>query len=195
LARGRDGRSVSRSGAAEVGFVGGRAYVQQHLVDAAARDKIAVYLNNDPGSGATYGWYMANNAAARAIFDSWLEPLKDLGLKRNVMDSNFTSEDGVFDGVGVPAFTTIMDYTNYDARTRHTNVDFYEAVSEKDLQQSAIVMAVFAYQSAMRDQVIPRRPAGVPASPRPATGRGGRGGPTGRGTAPAPGRCSLRPQR
>ena len=74
---------------------------------------------------------MANNADARGIFDSWLEPLKDLGLKRNVMDSNFTSEDGVFDGVGIPAFTTIMDYTNYDARTRHTNADFYEAVSEQ----------------------------------------------------------------
>jgi hypothetical protein len=160
----------------EVGFVGGRAYVQQHLADAASRDKVAVYLNNDPGAGATYGWYMANNADARGIFDSWLEPLKDLGLKRNVMDSNFTSEDGVFDAVGVPAFTTIMDYTNYDARTRHTNADFYEAVSERDLQQSAIVMAIFAYQSAMRDRPIPRRPAGVPASPRPATGRGrGRG--------------------
>jgi hypothetical protein len=171
----------------EVGFVGGRAYVQQHLADAAARDKIAVYLNNDPGSGATYGWYMANNAAARAIFDAWLEPLKDLGLKRNAMDSNFTSEDGVFDGIGIPAFTTIMDYTNYDARTRHTNVDFYEAVSEKDLQQSAIVMAVFAWQAAMRDQVMPRRPADVPASPRPPAGRG-RGTAPGRGAGPAPGR-------
>lgn len=161
----------------EVGFVGGRAYVKAHLADAASRDKIAVYLNNDPGSGATYGWYMANNSAARAIFDAWLEPLKTLGLKRNVMDSNFTSEDGVFDEIGIPAFTTIMDYTNYDARTRHTNADFYEAVSEKDLQQSAIVMAVFAYQAAMRDQPIPRRPAGVPASPRPSAGRGRAGGP------------------
>ena len=162
----------------EVGFVGGRAYVQQHLADTASRDKVAVYLNNDPGTGATYGWYMANNSDARGIFDSWLEPLKDLGLKRNVMDSNFTSEDGVFDGVGIPAFTTIMDYTNYDARTRHTNADFYEAVSERDLQQSAIVMAIFAYQSAMLDRTIPRRLAGVPASPRPApaTGRG-RGAP------------------
>jgi hypothetical protein len=93
----------------------------------------------------------------------------------------------VFDGVGIPAFTTIMDYTNYDARTRHTNVDFYEAVSEKDLQQSAIVMAVFAYQAAMRDQVIPRRPAGLPASPRPAAGRG-RGTTPGRGAGPTPGR-------
>jgi hypothetical protein len=174
----------------EVGFVGGRAYVEQHLADQSARDKIAVYLNNDPGSGATYGWYMANNAAARTIFDAWLEPLRDLGLKRNVMDSNFTSEDGVFDGVGIPAFTTIMDYTNYDGRTRHTNADFYEAVSEQDLQQSAMVMAIFAYQAAMRDQIIPRRPEGVPASPRPPAGRGaapagGRGG--GRGAVPPPG--------
>lgn len=164
----------------EVGFVGGRAYVQQHLSDPAAREKVAVYLNNDPGAGATFGWYMANNADARGVFDSWLEPLKDLGLKRNVMDSNFTSEDGVFDGVGIPAFTTIMDYTNYDARTRHTNADFYEAVSERDLQQSAIVMAVFAYQSAMRDKTIPRRPQGVPASPRPAAAGGGRGSTPGR---------------
>jgi carboxypeptidase Q len=163
----------------EVGFVGGRAYVQQHLSDPAAREKVAVYLNNDPGAGATYGFYMANNSDARGIFDSWLEPLKDLGMKRNVMDSNFTSEDGVFDGVGIPAFTTIMDYTNYDARTRHTNVDFYESVSERDLQQSAIVMAVFAYQSAMRDKPMPRRPQGVPASPRPA--------PAGRGRGAAPG--------
>jgi hypothetical protein len=159
----------------EVGFVGGRAYVEQHLGDQAARDKIAVYLNNDPGTGATYGWYMANNADARGIFDGWLAQLKDLGLKRNVMDSNFTSEDGVFDGVGIPAFTTIMDYTNYDARTRHTNADFYESVSERDLQQSAMVMAIFAYQCAMRVKPMPRRPEGVPASPRPQTGRGGRG--------------------
>lgn len=162
----------------EVGFVGGRAYVEQHLKDKASRDRIAVYLNNDPGAGATYGWYMANNADARGIFDSWLQPLKDLGLKKNVMDSNFTSEDGVFDGIGIPAFTTIMDYTNYDAWTRHTNADFFEAVSEKDLQQSATVMAIFAYQAAMMDKVIPRRPDGVPASPRPAQPGGrGRGGP------------------
>jgi hypothetical protein len=157
----------------EVGFVGGCAYVRDHLAAPASRDHIAVYLNNDPGAGATFGWYMANNSDARGIFDSWLEPLKPLGLKKNVMDSNFTSEDGVFDFAGIPAFTTIMDYTNYDARTRHTNADFYEAVSEKDLQQSAMVMAMFAYQAAMSDRTIPRRPAGVPASPRPQTGRGG----------------------
>ena len=152
--------------AEEDGFLGGRAYVEQHLADAASRDAIAVYLNDDPGTGATYGWYMANNTAARTILDAWLEPLKELGLKRNVMDSNFTSEDGVFDGIGIPAFTTIKDYTHYDTRLHHTNTDFYEAVSERDLQQSATILAVFAYQAAMRDQPFPRRPTGVPASPR-----------------------------
>jgi hypothetical protein len=41
-------------------------------------------------------------------------------------------------------------------RTHHTNADFYERVSEKDLRQSALVMAVFAWQAAMRDGKIPR---------------------------------------
>ena len=171
--------------AEEVGFGGGRAYVSQHLTDQASRDGIAVYLNNDPGTGATFGWYMANNGDARGIFDDWVRQLKDLGLKKNAMESNFTSEDGVFDAVGIPAFTTIQDYANYDARTRHTNADFFDAVSEKDLQQSAIVMAVFAYQASVRNLVIPRRPSNVPASPDSQIGgrAGGPGGP-GRGAAP-----------
>ena len=139
--------------------------------DAASRDKMAVYLNNDPGSRRDLRLvHGEQRRRARAIFDAWLEPLKDLGLKRNVMDSNFTSEDGVFDGVGIPAFTTIMDYTNYDARTRHTNADFFEAVSEKDLQQSAIVMAVFAYQAAMRDRADSAAPGRRACQPSPGGG-------------------------
>ena len=59
------------------------------------------------------------------------------------------------------AFTPIKDYTNYDTREHHTNVDFYERVDEASLTQSAIVMAVFAYHAAMRDQKFPRMP--VPA--------------------------------
>jgi len=173
--------------AEEVGFGGGRAYVSQHLADQAARDNVAVYLNNDPGTGATFGWYMANNDAARKVFDEWLGQMKELGLKKNTMESNFTSEDGVFDAAGIPAFTTIQDYVNYDARTRHTNADFFDAVSENDLQQSAMVMAAFAYQAAMRNDIIPRRPANVGASPDfQIGGRQGAGGP-GRGGAGAPG--------
>ena len=53
-----------------------------------------------------------------------------IGLKRNVMDSNFTSEDGVFDAAGVPAFTTIKDYTNYDTRLHHTNAGMLNDTAE-----------------------------------------------------------------
>src|SRR4029453_14386230 len=142
----------------EMGCVGGGAYVQQPLADPVSRDKVAVYLNNDPGTGATYGWYMANNADARGIFDAWLGPLKDLGLKRNVMDSNFTSEDGGFERAGRPAFPTTKANTTRPAHCgpppRQNNPDFLEAGSEGALQQSTIVMAVFAYQSAMSDKTM-----------------------------------------
>ena len=95
----------------EVGFVGGKATCSSTW-PMPHRGQDCRLFEQRPWGWCTYGWYMANNADARGIFDSWLEPLKDLGLKRNVMDSNFTSEDGVFDGEGIPAFTTIMDYTN-----------------------------------------------------------------------------------
>jgi hypothetical protein len=57
----------------------------------------------------------------------------------------------------VPAFTAIKDFRNYDVRTRHTNADLADAVKIDDLRQSAIVMAVVAWQAAMRDERIPRR--------------------------------------
>ena len=43
-------------------------------------------------------------------------------------------------------------------RTRHTNADFPERMSEDELIQSAIVMAHFAWQAAMLDGTIPRVP-------------------------------------
>jgi len=144
-------------GGEEEGLLGSKAYVEKHLKgDAAAREGIAVYLNDDPGMGPTYGFYSEENAGAKAIFDEWLRPLGDLGVKRNPVDKIGNTDHLSFTAVGIPGFTTLKDYRDYDVRTHHTNADFYERVSEKDLQQSAIVMAVFAWQAAMRDAKIPR---------------------------------------
>jgi hypothetical protein len=144
-------------GGEEEGLLGSKAYVEKHLKnDAAARDAIAVYLNDDPGMGPTYGFYSEENAGAKAIFDEWLKPLGDLGVKRNPVDKIGNTDHLSFTAVGIPGFTTLKDYRDYDVRTHHTNADFYERVSEKDLQQSAIVMAVFAWQAAIRDGKIPR---------------------------------------
>ena len=70
----------------EQGLLGARAYVKQHLAAESARARISVYLNDDPGTGATYGFYMQKNEAAKRIFDGWLEPLRDLGVRRNVIE-------------------------------------------------------------------------------------------------------------
>ena len=131
--------------------------------NASARDALSVYLNDDPGEGPTYGFYMENNAAAKAVFDAWLEPLRDLGMKKNVIGAIGNTDHLSFTGLGLPGFTTIKDYVGYDTRTHHTNADYYERVTEADLRQSAIVMAVFAYHAAMREQNIPR----VPVSKNP----------------------------
>jgi hypothetical protein len=142
----------------EQGLLGARAYIQQHFADPAARDRLAVYLNDDPGSGRTLGFYMEGNTAAKAIFDAWLAPLEDLGVTRNIVEGINATDHVPFNEAGLPGFNAIKDFDAYDERTRHTNADFPERMSEDELKQSAIVLAVFAWQAAVRDERIPRSP-------------------------------------
>jgi carboxypeptidase Q len=141
----------------EQGMIGSSAYVAKHLATDAARSRIVVYLNDDPGTGPSYGFYLQENGAAKRVFDGWLEPLRDLGVRRNVIEGINATDHLPFDAVGIPAFTVIKDFKNYDVRTRHTNADFADAVRPDDLKQSATVLAAFAWQAATRDEKIPRR--------------------------------------
>ena len=140
----------------EQGLLGARAHLAQHFTTPAARDQLAVYLNDDPGSGKTLGFYMEGNGAAKAIFDRWLTPLKDLGATRNVIESIGSTDHVPFNEAGLPGFNVIKEFAAYDERTRHTNADYPERMSEDALKQSAIVMATFAWQAAMADEKIPR---------------------------------------
>lgn len=146
-------------GGEEEGLLGSRAYAAQHYggdANAAARGKVSVYLNNDPGTGPIYGWYAEGNAPAKLLFDQWLAPMTDLGARRNIMEKIGNTDHLAFTALGIPAFNTIQDYTDYDTRMHHTNMDFYERVKPDDLKQSAIVLATFAYQAAMREGTFPR---------------------------------------
>ncbi|HTI41031.1 MAG TPA: M20/M25/M40 family metallo-hydrolase [Vicinamibacterales bacterium] len=143
----------------EQGLLGARAYLAQHFSTPTARDQLAVYLNDDPGSGKTLGFYMEGNGAAKVMFDRWLEPLKELGATRNVIEGIGATDHVPFNEAGLPGFNVIKDFDAYDVRTRHTNDDFPERMSEDELKESAIVMATFAWQSAMADEKIPRKPA------------------------------------
>lgn len=152
-------------GGEEEGLLGSNAYATAHYAgdaNAKAREKLSVYFNSDPGTGPIYGWYLENNAAVRPIFDAWLAPLKDLGVRRNVMAGIGSTDHLSFTALGLPGFNSLQDYEGYDSRDHHTNMDFVERVRPDDLKQSAIVLATFAWQAAMRAERIPRAPKAIP---------------------------------
>jgi hypothetical protein len=150
---------VALWGGEEQGLLGSRAWVEQHLMGDAnreAREKFDVYFNIDNGYGPIYGFYLQEKEAVRPIFDAWLEPLKAVGARRNVIESVGSTDHLSFIAAGVPGFNPIQDYGNYDVRTHHTNMDTLERLDENDLKQSSVAMAWFASQAANSDQKIPR---------------------------------------
>ena len=60
--------------------------------------------------------------------------------------------------IGIPGFQFIQDPLDYGSRTHHSNMDVYEELSAEDLAQAAVVEATFVYNTAMRDQMLPRKP-------------------------------------
>ena len=73
--------------------------------------------------------------------------------------SNTGSTDHIsFDAVGIPAFQFIQDPLEYGSRTHHTNMDTYDRIVKADLMQAAVIVASFVYNTAMRDEMLPRKP-------------------------------------
>ncbi len=142
----------------EEGLYGSQHYAADHLegdAHAAARQKMDVYFNIDPGKGPIYGWYLEDNEAVKPIFDAWLAPFRDLGAVRNVMPGIGSTDHLSFIRAGVPGFNPVQDYVDYDVRLHHTNADTFERIDLKDLQQNAIVLASFVYHAAQRPEMLP----------------------------------------
>ncbi len=164
-------------GGEEQGLYGSRGYVSRHLAEREGTagammfgapagpirklpeyDRFSVYLNYDNGAGRVRGIYLQGNEAARTIFRAWFTQFGD-SLAQTISLSNTGGTDHQsFDAVGLPGFQFIQDPLDYDVRTHHTNMDFSDRVPEEDLKQSCVVMAVFAYNAAMRDAMFPRKP-------------------------------------
>jgi hypothetical protein len=119
---------------------------------------ISGYFNVDNGSGKIRGIYTQGNAAIGPIFAQWIAPLKDLGVT-TITNRNTGGTDHLsFDAVGIPGFQFIQDDLDYESRTHHSNEDVYERLQAADLKQIATVEAIFVYNAAMRDQMLPRKP-------------------------------------
>ncbi len=167
----------------EEGLFGSRGYVKEHFGYAplsTAPDQIALpefmrrvagpleikpeqrlisgYFNLDNGSGKIRGVYLQENAAVAPIFSQWMAPLKDLGVTTLTMRNTGGTDHLSFDAVGIPGFQFIQDPLDYETRTHHSNMDVYEELRPADLRQAAVVEAIFVYNAAMRDQMLPRKP-------------------------------------
>ncbi len=125
---------------------------------------ISGYFNVDNGSGKIRGIYTQGNAAIAPIFAQWMAPLKDLGVT-TITNRNTGGTDHLsFDAVGIPGFQFIQDDLDYESRTHHSNEDTYERLQPADLKQIATVEAIFLYNAAQRDQMLPRKPLPNPAA-------------------------------
>ncbi len=122
------------------------------------QEKISGYFNVDNGSGKIRGIYLQQNAAAGPIFKQWMEPLKDIGVTTITLRNTGGTDHLSFDAVGIPGFQFIQDPLDYGERTHHSNMDTYERLQPEDLAQAAFVEAIFVYNTAMRDQMLPRKP-------------------------------------
>ncbi|MFZ0859363.1 MAG: M20/M25/M40 family metallo-hydrolase [Candidatus Sulfotelmatobacter sp.] len=122
------------------------------------QQKISGYFNLDNGSGKIRGVYLQENAAVGPIFQQWIAPLQDLGVSTLTMRNTGGTDHEAFDSVGVPGFQFIQDMLDYGSRTHHSNMDTYERLQADDLAQAAVVEAIFVYNTATRDQMLPRKP-------------------------------------
>jgi carboxypeptidase Q len=184
-------------GGEEQGFLGSRAYVNEHFASRPEpkepgpeempsymrneppapmtvkpdHARLSAYLNLDNGTGKIRGIYLQENAGVRPIFEAWMESVKDLGASRLTMNNTGGTDHQAFDGVGLPGFQFIQDPIEYmDGNffgTHHTNMDTYDRLQREDLMQAAVVIATFAYDAAMRDELLPRKPP-PPIAPPPA---------------------------
>ena len=158
----------------EQGLLGSAAYVRDHFGDRQSMQlkpehaKLAGYFNVDNGTGAIRGVYLQGNEAVAPIFQSWMEPFRNLGMTTLAIRSTGGTDHLSYDQVGLPGFQFIQDPVEYDSRTHHSNEDVYERIQPDDMMRNAVIVASFVYNTANRDDRLPRKPL-----PRPAgAGRG-----------------------
>lgn len=165
----------------EQGLLGSRAYVKEHFADptkmvpTVQHAKLAGYFNLDNGTGKIRGVYLQGNDMMRPIFEAWFAPFKDLGAATISIRNTGGTDHLSFDAVGLPGFQFIQEPMEYTTRTHHSNMDVYDHISKGDLMQAAAVMASFVYNTATREEMLPRKPLPKPQPER----RFGEGPPTG----------------
>jgi hypothetical protein len=175
----------------EQGLIGSRLYVAQHFggvrgvpapgnprgeVTPIKRDhaRCQVYFNLDNGAGSIRGVHSQGNLAIAPIFRQWMEPFRDIGMTHVSARSTGSTDHASFDAAGLPGFQFIQDPIDYEPKTHHTNMDFYESLQPEDMRRNAVMIAGFAILAANHNGMLPRKPprpepTTPPAQQQPAT--------------------------
>ena len=122
-------------------------------------EKLSAYFNLDNGTGKIRGVYLQGNEAVRPLFRQWLAPFKDMGATTLSISNTGGTDHLAFDAIGLPGFQFIQDEIEYDTRTHHSNQDVFDRIQADDMKQASTIMAAFVYQTAMRDEKLPRKAA------------------------------------
>lgn len=165
----------------EQGLLGARGYVSKNFAQRGdgttrpgpqqanlpltlkpAHEKFAAYYNLDNGTGQIRGIYLQGNDQLRSLFKGWLEPFKEWNATTVTINNTGGTDHLAFDAVGLPGFQFIQDPIEYSTRTWHTTQDVSDRILEEDLKRSAVIMATFAYNTAMMDERLPRKAAAQP---------------------------------
>jgi len=158
-------------GGEEQGLLGSKEYVKAHFGDPATMQlkpehaKFAGYFNVDNGTGLIRGVYLQGNEAVAPIFQQWMEPFKNLGMTTLTIRNTGGTDHLSYDAVGLPGFQFIQDEVEYDSRTHHSNMDVYERIQPNDMMRNAVIVASFVYNTANRDEKLPRKPLPKPTPP------------------------------
>jgi carboxypeptidase Q len=121
-------------------------------------EKLDAYYNLDNGTGKVRGVYTQGTFAIGPIFAQWIAPLADLGVT-TITNRNTGGTDHLsFDAVGLPGFQFIQDPMDYDTRAHHSDMDTVDRLHQGDLEQSAVVEAIFLWNTSQRDAMMPRKP-------------------------------------
>jgi len=128
------------------------------LVKLPDYEKVSAYFNLDNGTGKIRGVYLQGNEAVGSLFRQWLAPFRDLGASTISLSNTGGTDHQAFDGIGLPGFQFIQDEIEYETRTHHSNMDVFDRIQADDMKQAATIMAAFVYQTAMRDEKLPRKP-------------------------------------
>jgi hypothetical protein len=166
----------------EQGLYGSAGYVKQHFgtfaepkvkepdsVPSYLRQKgpltttkewetLDAYYNLDNGTGKVRGIYTQENYAIGPIFKQWIAPFADLGVTTISYRNTGGTDHLSYDAVGLPGFQYIQDEMDYETRTHHSDMDTFDRLHAADLEQAAVVEAIFLYNTSEREAMMPRKP-------------------------------------